>query len=1850
MAKLLSGTRIYGTATIDTQLFVGNFEDSISTNTGALQIQGGLGLSGNIFAGGIITATTFSGNLDGELIGGTAGQLVYQSATDVTDFVGPGTLGQILVSAGASAPVYTNTSSIYVNSSVNAQTLFGGTNGQLVYQSSAGTTAFTGPGTAGQVLISGGTNGPLYQNTLTVLQSRVFVTSNLGANSTQTGALQVVNGGIGVGGGGYFGGVVTATLFVGTVSGSINIADNIGGGVLGDIPYQIGLNQTRFIPAGVSGSLLQMGATTASFISSSSILVGLAAAIAGGTAGQLLYQNGASSTAFAGPGVSGQILLSGGNTGPTYVNTSNVYVAASIRTQTLFGGSAGQLVYQSAGNTTAFAGPGTAGQLVVSNGTNGPTFVGPGSAGQILVSAGASVPVYTNTSTIQVGFAASILAGTTGQLLYQSAANTTQFLGPGTTGQILVSAGASAPVYTNTSSIYVNSAVNAQTLFGGTNGQLVYQSSANTTAFAGPGTAGQVLTSNGTNGPVYVNTGSLYVGRALIADALAGDASRANDINGGLAGQILIQDGTSSTTFISTGSAGSFLQMGINTATFVTTSSMYVDSAVNAQRLFGGTAGQLVYQSGVGTTAFAGPGNVGQLIVSNGTSGPTFVGPGTAGQLLVSNGASVPVYTNTGSIYVGFSNQTNNVRAGTAGQLVYQAGASSTAFVGPGTSGQVLISQGTAAPTYVNTSSFYVGYADFVRNIQGGALGQIVFQSGPNATTFLNTSTPGAILVQGANNPEYASTASVYVGNSVFAQELRGGAAGAIVYQSAVDNTEFLSGSAGQLLQSNGTSAPSFFGPGTAGQVLTSNGASGPVYVNTGTLYVGRAVLADSATLATRANNISGGRAGLIPIQNGTNSTTFINSGTVGTLLQAGVNTATFVSTSTIQVGFAANLLAGAAGSLAYQTAANATGFLSIGSVNSILVSNGSVPSWSLNPTIGGNVTITGNLTVQGTTVIVDSTVTNVSDPIITIGTGPGGTAPTGDDGKDRGIAFDWHNGTAARVGFFGFDRSTGFFTFVSSASIINEVVSPAGGTTKGAIDAFLAGGTAGQLVYQSAANTTAFAGPGTAGQVLTSGGTGAPTYVTTTTLYVGRALIADVATGGAATANDLNGGTAGQLVYQIGPGDTGFAGPGTVGQLVVSNGTSGPTFAGPGTAGQLLVSAGAASPVYTNTGSIFVGRSAGLLGGTSGQLVYQSAANTTAFVGPGTAGQILVSGGTSAPSYTNTGSIYVGFATGSNNLRGGSLGQLPYQSAANTTAFVGPGNSGQLLQSNGPAAPSYVNTSSIFVGGAVNVLGGTAGQLVYQSAANTTAFAGPGTAGQLLVSNGTSGPVYTNTSSIQVGFAANILGGSAGQFVLQSGPNSTTFISTASIYAGSAVLANSLRGGAGGSIPYQSGANATTFVSIGSNGQVLGSNGSTPVWVNIGSITAGTATVANTLLTIQRPNAGLHYLTFVDSNNATATAEAFYTTSTFNLDPRTGNVAIGTTATTNKFEVAGTQGQLFSVTDTFTGTIFAASDVSGIPSIEVLDTGLVKLAQYNGVVTVGTGTEISGAMLTVWGNTRVSGVVTATTFVGNLSGNLLGGTAGQLVYQSAANTTAFAGPGSAGNVLTSGGTGAPTYVTTGSLYVGRAITADGTTGNAATVSVVRRPNTGFHFITFVDSNNATATAEAQYTTSSLFLSPQTGVLTATSISIVNSLGVGTALPSGTAGEIRASNEITAYFSDRRLKENVQIIDDALVKVLSLTGITYTPNDLAESFGYDKTKKLVGVFADEIDAVLPEAVRPAPFDIDENGNSKSGENYKTVQYEKIVPLLIEAIKDQQKVIEKLQADLDSFKKYFNFKL
>ena len=93
--------------------------------------------------------------------------------------------------------------------------------------------------------------------------------------------------------------------------------------------------------------------------------------------------------------------------------------------------------------------------------------------------------------------------------------------------------------------------------------------------------------------------------------------------------------------------------------------------------------------------------------------------------------------------------------------------------------------------------------------------------------------------------------------------------------------------------------------------------------------------------------------------------------------------------------------------------------------------------------TTTGNVSVGGTLTVNGTTTTVNSTTVTVDDPIFTLG---GDTAPGSDDNKDRGIEFRYHTGSAAKVGFFGYDDSASVFTFIADATNSSEVFSGTAG------------------------------------------------------------------------------------------------------------------------------------------------------------------------------------------------------------------------------------------------------------------------------------------------------------------------------------------------------------------------------------------------------------------------------------------------------------------------------------------------------------------------------------------------------------------------------------------------------------------------------------------------------------------------------------------------------------------------------------------------------------------------------------------------------------------------------------
>jgi hypothetical protein len=197
--------------------------------------------------------------------------------------------------------------------------------------------------------------------------------------------------------------------------------------------------------------------------------------------------------------------------------------------------------------------------------------------------------------------------------------------------------------------------------------------------------------------------------------------------------------------------------------------------------------------------------------------------------------------------------------------------------------------------------------------------------------------------------------------------------------------------------------------------------------------------------------------------------------------------------------------------------------------------------------------------------------------------------------------------------------------------------------------------------------------------------------------------------------------------------------------------------------------------------------------------------------------------------------------------------------------------------------------------------------------------------------------------------------------------------------------------------------------------------------------------------------------------------------------------------------------------------------------------------------------------------------------------------------------------------------------------YINTAFTAANTPSYTAN-SAASYANSAFSTANSAFATANTITSASSYANSAF--SKANTALTPSSNTTTNvqfgSFGVGTAA-SGTTGEIRATGDITASYSDDRLKNRLGTIENALDKVKNLTGFYYEANDLAQSLGYT-VKREVGLSAQDMQKQFPEIVTTAPID----------DKYLTIWYEKTAPLLVEAIKE-------LAREVEEIKKTINFK-
>ena len=181
---------------------------------------------------------------------------------------------------------------------------------------------------------------------------------------------------------------------------------------------------------------------------------------------------------------------------------------------------------------------------------------------------------------------------------------------------------------------------------------------------------------------------------------------------------------------------------------------------------------------------------------------------------------------------------------------------------------------------------------------------------------------------------------------------------------------------------------------------------------------------------------------------------------------------------------------------------------------------------------------------------------------------------------------------------------------------------------------------------------------------------------------------------------------TAGAVAYGTGTAYA-FTAAGTSNQVLISNGASAPSWSSLSSLGVTSFSGGttgltpntATTGAITLAGTLAVGNGGtGLTSVTAGSLLYGNGTSALNTLGIGTANYVLTSSG-SAPQWTAPSSVTVGTAT---NLAGGSAGAIAYQSGANTTTFLSLGTTNYVLTA-GASAPQYVAQSTLSVGSATN-------------------------------------------------------------------------------------------------------------------------------------------------------------------------------------------------------------------------------------------------------------------------------------------------------------------------------------------------------------------------------------------------------------------------------------------------------------------------------------------------------------------------------------------------------------------
>ena len=1190
---------------------------SSNTTTGALVVTGGVGIGGSLWTAsgslssvsgvshqsGAITSGTWNGTAVSLTYGGTNNNLAgtaqsYQLAfynaagTAITALSSSGVASSVLFQTNQqSAPTWVGQSTLVVGGASTAANIQGGSAGSILYQTGANTTGFfSHSGTAGSILVTSGSSGFAWTTAgslsvasaglATSTSGKVNVTNIIGSGVSYLYFGDVVSGYATIGATADITvqastGTIYAKSFSGTATSAaqVNIAQSTATRYLIGVDSNASANSAQLSTGSgitIGNNLLtSAGIAVTGGTGSSNTTTGALVVTGGVGIGGSLWTASGSLSSVSGVSHQSGAITSGTWNGTavslTYGGTNNNLAGIAQSYQLAF--------YNAAGNAiTALSSSGVASSVLFqTNPQSAPTWVGLGSIGVTSISPGNNIYV------------------------------------SGSTGSVTISNIGVTSVVANSSSISISASGT-----GGT-GRITVDTAQNITTSGTPTfdtvsvRAGSLTTSSFNNATDIVN--KQYVDNLASGLDIHGSV-RAIAVSGLGASYVQSSIGGSSDAIsaylISTANQALPNIDGVAFGSTGLTQRVLVAGGINGKVNIGGTG----YQASTGVSYLANGiyyvSNLGSvstnwiLIRATDTDTNTELTAGTF--TFVEEGAS---YADTGWVC---TNDTTNL--GPIGFGITQINFSQFTGAAAFNIGQGLSKTGNYVSTKVNlTSTGAASGTGFTQFNIGGPAGGATGDTGYYPTLSVRTSgtIAGSAVLQ-LNSDGFSLVGSTGTPRTVTVT------GGDITLNGGSNYTLTLTGSISlpapqqyRLAYGSSASAVSFLPVGGASSVLfQTSSSSDPTWVGQSTLVVGG---------ATTAANIQGGSGGSILYQTGANTTGFFNhSGTAGSILvtsgSSGFAWTTAGSLSVASAGLATstsgkvnvtNIIGSGVSYLYFGDVVS--GYATIGATADITIqaSSGTIYAKFFSGTATSAAKVNTDNGASSSVRYLVGTVLNSASGSTQLSTGSGITF-TNNLLTSAGIAVTGGTGssnttTGALVVTGGVGIGGSLWTASGSLSSVSGVSHQSGaitsGTWNGTAVSLTYGGTNNNLAgiaqsyqlafYNAAGNAiTALSSSGVASSVLFhTNQQSAPTWVGQSTLVVG----------GASTAANIQGGSAGSILYQTGANTTGFfSHSGTAGSILVTSGASGFAWT---TAGSLSVASAASAGLATSATKVGITTSA---------------------------------------------------------------------------------------------------------------------------------------------------------------------------------------------------------------------------------------------------------------------------------------------------------------------------------------------------------------------------------------------------------------------------------------------------------------------------------------------------------------------------------------------------------------------------------------------------------------------------------------------------------------------------------